>query len=275
MSTTIKPNKLVKELEKLQEEKKSNIEMDSLLKASSQLLLGAADRDQQILSDLGLDHIHKYQRDLTEDIIRTQKAKEIYSRNTFTGEEVKMLCNKYYLKILPSELYKGIITADLAKVVEQFKESHPDVEINPLNFFILAPIELFKTVKHEPIQKVPVNLDPILFYRIPEKGSSSRDTYKVVTEKCTLVQVYNWGNDFSEFRKYMNMFSDTVNHSEDTSPKAVTITGLSFIFLSLLFAIILNTMIATIITAFIGCFILYVNTFTKKHIDRLWNSERV
>lgn len=266
----MKENKLLRELTKVQKEKEDSISGDEILQASKTLLLGAGSDDLHVLKALQLDHIHNYQTDLTSDIIRTKKAREIYETDVFTGSQVKELCTKFYLKICHVSDYNGPLTAELPRMVKEFCEKNNiDVQNDSGHFFILAPIEQFRNIKH-----VPVKQDPILFYRNPEKNFTSRDTHNKVTEECVLAQVYNWGNDFSSLRKLMYMGNNTKLETSSTTPSSIlqtTVLFMLFTLASAFFPYIIVTIILIFITS-ISAFGLAKKSF---EIDTLWNVPKI
>ena len=135
--------KLVKELNKVQE--KSYQELNdgkSITDQVEQLLLGYAHEEEAILTNAGFTKINSYEKKLTEDYRRTKVAEQIYKKQSFTGLQIKQLCNTYDLKLLQTKHYRGSIDSSLSNKIKEFSEA-TGLPINDYNMFVLAPTSAF------------------------------------------------------------------------------------------------------------------------------------
>lgn len=255
---------LLKELKKQQRKAHKQVEENDVKKEVEQFLLTAHEEDEQILHNIGLDHNIEYDRKLTQDYNRTKKANEIYKQETFTGRQIKALCNTYDLKMLRAQYYNGQIPSDLTRKLKEFEQTTDTNLVDSDNFFILAPVEQFKTIKH-----VPRSQDPILFYR----ADSSPNRYGEAQEEDLFVQVHNWGNDFTFLRKFRDMLC-TYDGMGDANNRQIFIGFTIGYLLLTFFAFAANLLIPVIILTAIYSFVLYqLNHNLRYHKE--WNSERV
>lgn len=184
------------------------------------LLLEAANEDIQTYKEIGLNSNIFIDAEESK-AKRLAKAEAIYNQRTFEGSEIKDLCDKYYLKLLPISNYRGEFPSDLAKKIREYGEtigSTPKEMSGHL--FILGPPNLFKTTK----DKKPVRLsrDPILFYREPNPQRREWDS----TEEDIFMQICNWGNDFSFLRRFAVLTESVYGGEESTVRGTVTIVSL-------------------------------------------------
>lgn len=256
-------NKLLKELTKVKEKEYKDVSKNEIIKEANVLLLGSRDKDLDTLQSLGLDHQIKFEKKHTEDFKRTEHAKKVYGNESFTGTQIKKLCNTYNLKILPLDFYNGSIPAELPRVVRDFCESK-NVPIGTNNFFILAPVEQFKTIKHVPLSK-----DPILFYKDPDSSTSSRG-YREVKKDDVLVQVINWGSDFSFWRVFHPFFSTFQDQGGDVTKLRMTFVSGILLVLSILASIFLHFFVSVFLVS-LACIFLFTN-ISYSNSQKLWNS---
>lgn len=174
-------------------------------------------QNKKIVTDAQLLHINEYEKvadnfnDNTLERIGIMTAKigkevknsidaskletEMFNQDrVFHISQIEEICNKYYLKFLPTCLYKGSIDKDLPFKINNFetaykvkcfsREREYNWEENKGNTFIIAPSESFK------LQARP--LDPLLFYKI-------NDEYYYL--------IHKWGNDLNIFRRLKAIFS--------------------------------------------------------------------
>jgi hypothetical protein len=267
---------LVKQLEKkhLQEAKKAfsgnQFIKEDILNQANQLLLEVHNEDLSTLEELGIHQV-KFEKELTSKVVRSNKIQEIYNKPAFTGSEIKYFCNLYYLKLLPISHYKGAIPTELAKIVREFcKDRKMTVSEASNDLYILAPVEMFETTKFKPDPKQ----DPILFYRDPERKTSTRHSYEV-SENDFFVQVYNWGNDFSLTRRFIYLFNNTARGSENISSFWATFWGLLFIISGFLLGYTIPIIGLGTFFFIIGSIILMINSIWDKFIDKLWNKNEI
>lgn len=263
--------KLVKELNKEKQAQQKEIDGNKIVESATLLLNEAASADEDLLNKIGLNKQIKYAKELQEDANRTKIAEKIYAQDTFTGEQIKKLCLKYDLRILRADMYAGSIVVDVPRKIRAFCEKH-DIIPNYNCFFILAPVESFRTVKH-----VPVDADPILFYRDGSDHSITSSDH--VSEKDILLQIHNWGNDFTFIRRFRWLLDGYYPDSDSTSNQVRTFT-LGIIFLvAIAITFFVPIIEALFVSLFVGGFICALSlTFSIYHRNRylseLWNSDR-
>jgi hypothetical protein len=261
-------NKLARELKK---ERKKSVDqeskmMDSILNDANQLLLEAHDNDREILGKLGLDHQIQYSKMLQRDITRTRLAEKHYNQETYTGEQIKVLCHRYDLKILKTSEYNGSIPVDLTRKVKAFCEKN-DLPIKQNSFWILAPQEQFDTVTNVPKQR-----DPILFYLVDAENMSSSHKEKIYSDD-KLINVHYWGNDFSFLRRFRWLFSTFQDYSDDFPIRSRTILILSFLFVMTLANIFMYLPLS--LNIFVSLVMLIPLNFSlnyKRKLDSYWNN---
>lgn len=258
-------NKLLKELKKKKEKNNLLTNKNEIIQEVNQFLLESHKEDERILHNIGLDHNLEYQQKLVEDINRNKVSIKIYKKISFSGKEIKELCKRYDLKMLRAQYYNGKIPADLTRKLKEFEKETGTNLTDSDNFFILAPTEQFKNIKHVPRQQ-----DPILFYRT----EISPNRYGEATESDFFVAVHNWGDDFSFLRKYKRLFN-TYEPDTDT-PTDLTVTlGLSFFYLLLfLISVIAHYFITSIVITVLYIVFLYLH-FSEPQTEELWNKNRI
>lgn len=270
---------ITKELKQLRKKERAQFTEEMILKNANVLLLEAHSRDQEVLSTLGLDHIEKYERDQVADVVRTQKQQEIYSRDVFTGEQARFLCRKFNLRILPTSMFNGSITSELARVIDEFCQANDlKLEDEKGNFFMMAPVESFHTIKNVPIAVVKqrMELDPILFYRPLDRGTTNRDTFNKVSPKDTLVQVYNWGNDFKWHRPFSYLFNGLKEREDDPSTRGITVVALVLLLAAIVLGITVSSLWVSAIPFSVAATILMVNAGRTDHMsDEQWNTNLI
>ncbi len=267
--------KLTKELDRVhkktvrQEQKK--FDGDTILNDAKQLLLEAHNDDIEMLERIGLDHQVKYSKELQSDATRSKLAQERYDQVTYTGEEIKQLCNTYDLRMLPARYYNGSIPVDLARKVKEF-ETQNEVQIRQSSLYILAPTSQFNTIEDTPVQT-----DPILFYKVDSEHGSSRE--EEADENDRFVNVHNWGNDFTFLRKYRWLINTRVNTDEGLSNASRSIIiGLLFL-ITLAFNIWsgqkeLIIAVNVLFMIFFACIINNNHTMKVDTLNHLWNTNR-
>jgi len=263
---SIPENGLIRRLKSIQVKANEKIATDKIIEDSKHLFLETEDKDLKTLEFLGLDHFHRYEKQLKEDVIRTKRSKEIYAKESFTGAEVKALCLEYDLRILGTRLYNGLIPTDLARIVQEFSAKHKDVSMS--NFFILAPEEMFNTIKH-----VPQKLDPILFF-VPDTTHSNS-----ISEQSTCIAVHDWGNDFTAIRKIKWFFNGYVHNAEHVSNKTRSLL-ISVVLVLTIFASLFVTGPPAIFTLIVLAaipiyFFVSANIrYKKNYLIDLWNTNK-
>lgn len=102
----------------------------------------------------------------------------------FHVSQIKGICNKYYLRFLPTKYYKGSVDVNLPERITNFEVAY-GTKCNKDNMFIVAPVSSFK------LEERPK--DPLLFYRI-------NDEYYYL--------IHKWGNDLSIFNRVKSFLSN-------------------------------------------------------------------
>lgn len=264
--------KLVKELNKEKKARQKEIDGNKIVEQATLLLNEAASADEELLEKIGLDKQIKYAKKLKEDANRTKIAEQIYNQDTFTGKQIRALCNKYDLRILRADMYSGSVVVDVPRKIREFCDRN-DIIPHYNSFFILAPTETFKTVKH-----VPVNADPILFYRDgSEHSSSSKDT---IEKNDILLQIHNWGNDFTFLRRFRWLFNNYTWDSEEMSNFGRTVISLGIFVMCILVTIFTSQitlfyMSLTLGGVFTTALTAFSHYYKKKRLDGLWNTNTI
>ena len=148
------------------------------------------------------------------------------------------------------------------------KEGKPIIRQN--SFYILAPVEMFRTMKH-----VPKNFDPILLFKIDSEKGSHEDKAKLDDQFMT---VHYWGNDFTFLRKYRYFINSYCDNSDTISNRSKSyLIGITFIIAYLLniygpeHVSLISIYLFTI--GFIG-YSLSINLAKKKYLNDLWNTNK-
>jgi len=204
-------------LEKTNE--KSKKEQDALLALSGLgeikgLLAYDSQRDAEIISSLGINSVNATLNEVKAKSIELEKAEKFYEQTVFEEEQIKTLCLDYNLKFLPTSLFIGAFSVEVAAkiknlektitksripemaakrnlTIEEYLETDDskrefnfDTHQLKTKFFIMAPGKMFNLEKRPKPAKI-VDYDPILFYK---------------TEENKYVMVHKWGQDFTIFR---------------------------------------------------------------------------
>jgi hypothetical protein len=154
------------------------------------LLIGEYDKFTQLaendaLSRIGLNRAIK-EGGLTKNRIgqKIQETTKYSKERVFHISQIKAICEKYYLRFLRAEYYKGIIDNELPDRITNFEAAY-NIKCTSRNTMIVAPIESFE------LQKKPK--DPLLFYQI-------NDEYFYL--------IHKWGNDLNILRRLKAIYSN-------------------------------------------------------------------
>lgn len=260
--------KLTQELEKAQTKQYQELESEGILKKVDQLLIGHEETQTKVLKDAGFRTPNQYESKLVEDYKRTEIANKIYSTKSYTGKQIKDICIKYDLRMLPTRYYQGAIDVDLADKIEDFLEKN-NLAMNEGEFFILAPVESFETVE----KIVPRNVDPILFYRTDK----NRNRYSTSAgEDETFTQIHNWGNDFTELRRWRFLLDQSKSKDDWSTNSMKTIFLILSVILTFIACIIGNggfIAFSLLICAVTLFNFLFIDTNTLN--DDKWNTNEV
>lgn len=174
--------KLKKELESLN--KKDILNSEMFVSEVKQLMEGTAQKERDILKEIGLGHNIIESEKQTEALIGFKSLEKEFDGEVYTISQIKYLALKYNLKFLPTKLFQGAVAPELGAVLVRFKEKHNLSEWDvKQKFYILAPEKMFKLV--------PKPIDPLLFYRVEDRRFNE-PVYKLV---------HKWGNDFTIARR--------------------------------------------------------------------------
>lgn len=115
---------------------------------------------------------------------RQQQTENFQQERVFHVSQIKAICEKYHLRFLPGEHYKGIIDKELPTKITNFEAAY-GVKCNSSNTKICAPLESFE------LEEKPK--DPLLFYQI-------NDEYYYL--------IHKWGNDLNIVRALFTLFTN-------------------------------------------------------------------
>jgi hypothetical protein len=262
--------KLKKELQQVQQKEWQELKTNNIVDKANQLLIEYDHEQSKILEDAGFQLNIGYEAKLKEDFKRTKASEEIYNRPTFTGKQIKELCNIYDLRLLPTSKYRGAVDVDVADKIKEFCDTN-NLPITSSDLYILAPTSSFQTVD----EIIPKDKDPILFYRTDK---DQRYWGYEAKESETFAQIHNWGNDFTDLRKLRFLFDPSRNRNDDqTSSNRVKTILLCIGLLFVIGACATGFMPFILFSLFIGVItlfnFLFLDTYTLN--DDQWNSEKI
>jgi hypothetical protein len=141
--------------------------------------------DNDALSRVGFNEAIKTGKRIKEAINDKKSQTENFKQErVFHISQIKAICEKYYLKFLSAEYYKGIIDKELPTKITNFEAAY-GVKCSSTNTKICAPLESFQ------LQDQPK--DPLMFYQI-------NDEYYYL--------IHKWGNDLSIVRMLYALFTN-------------------------------------------------------------------
>ena len=188
---------ILKEMDKDIAEKREVAE--DLTTQAKQLLLTAENKERDALVSAGLDR-HIKEIDTTRGVeIEREQFEAKYGNRVLHADEIKALCVKYNLRFLNTHYFNGKVDAQTGMKVAKLMADHK-TEMGRDNsdlFYVLAPPRAF-ALREKP--KKVVDLDPILFYKIPGSGGQYY-TY-----------VHKWGEDFTIMRKFSGWLFKSVTN---------------------------------------------------------------
>lgn len=172
-------------------EKELTREARQIVSARELLLLKEVDfldvpEAEGVLSRIGMDSNLKNTRELKNSLFQKEMAIRPFNlERIFHESQIEKVCHKYYLRFLPTKLYKGTVDKMLPWKIQVFENEY-GVKCSKDNCFIMAPKASFN------LEQKPK--DPLFFYQITE------DYYYLV---------HKWGNDLSLTRRLLSLFSRT------------------------------------------------------------------
>lgn len=141
--------------------------------------------DSAILSRLGMDrNLRQGERKKHEITQSKQETLKFDQSRVFHISQIESICNKYYLKFLPSDKFRGSIDSELPQKLTTFEVAHGE-KLNPINSYIIAPARSFQ------LEERPK--DPLFFFKI------NREYYYLI---------HKWGNDLNIFRRILPLLSN-------------------------------------------------------------------
>lgn len=185
---------LIKQLEKLKKDTRTS--SDKVVDEVKLLLDQNAAEERNALKVSGLEqHIVEVENKKSVEIERN-KFEDEYKGKVFTEAEIKKLCIKYDLRLLPTRRYAGKIDTQVASKLAKFiKDNESEIGHHSDSFYVMAPGSAFKLEDHPtPIRDV----DPVLLYRIPR------------TNNFTFI--HKWGKDFTVFRRIRGLFFESMSN---------------------------------------------------------------
>lgn len=140
--------------------------------------------DSAILSRLGMDrNIQQGDRKKRELNQSKQETLKFDQSRVFHISQIESICNKYYLKFLPADRFRGSIDAELPQKLTTFEVAHGKT-LTSFNSYIIAPERSFE------LEERPK--DPLFFFKI------NNEYYYLI---------HKWGNDLNIFRRMMPLLS--------------------------------------------------------------------
>jgi hypothetical protein len=183
---------ILKELEQNRDSSKKKV--DNVVKETQLLLECSESKEREALRIAGLDHEIRIVDSERGRELERENSETHYGGKVFTQTEIRDLCMKYDLRLLPSRMFSGKIDPVLGKKISDFVEKHQNEMGNSSSdFYIMAPGHSFNLENRKP--KPPRNVDPVLLYKIPKK-----DEY---------VFIHKWGADFTVWRRLRGMFFES------------------------------------------------------------------
>lgn len=157
--------------------------------------------DTSVYERLGIETVKQGKgKKIGMDQLKKDTLKFDQSR-VFHISQIKETCDKYYLRFLPSCLYKGAVDDQLPLKIQTFETAHRvrldggekrlrrftyGIAVDDCNAFIMAPASSFK------LQERPK--DPLLFYKI------NKEYYYLI---------HKWGNDLSIANRIKGLWHST------------------------------------------------------------------
>jgi hypothetical protein len=233
---------LNKELNKSRQKEDSNSGKET---EEAILFLSAPKENLQVLEEINLDHqIHKNKKKV--DLKNKLTAFEnIYNLKSFTGAEIKNLCNLYDLKCLTADKYKGKVDSELANKLIEFKKEH-NIHLKARECFIVSTRESFE------VENDHLNNNCIFLYceRNHSNGAQEDEVFSVV---------HTWGNLINTNRKYRYLLQHGSTY---------------FTLLLLLILYFIPSMIVTGIFLLIMLFCILNTCTNDTFYDETWNKEK-
>lgn len=185
MITTLNPLKVNLEKQLLKQNKKLLTPKELLFVEEYDKYTNIAETELNVLNRIGLSSSIKEGKNIKQ--VRDKKLQDTNKFNqnrVFHISQIKGICQKYFLRFLTIQKYKGTIDNQLPTKVTNFEIAY-NLTCDTNNLMIIAPAESFKLAK-KPI-------DPLLFYEI-------NDEYFYL--------IHKWGNDLNITRRFKTYLSN-------------------------------------------------------------------
>lgn len=239
----------------------NNTEVKEIEKAT--LLLSAPEESKQVLVDIGLD----YQLNKSKDKVRLKEAldlfKDRFQSNTYTGDQIRKLCNVYDLKMLNAAEYKGQLDPELTSKLKVFTDNnYESFKVVPRrrDFFILSTRSSFE-------EDCKGESNVMFFYR--ESGDDRHDRSYAKTEDVFTL-VHSWGSDLKPLRKARFLFYCPSQKDDGIFSSSITILSI-LMFIIAVWSGLSNNIVSATCIAFLAGIVLFVNSINEKKYDERWN----
>jgi len=136
------------------------------------------------LSRVGLTSILKQGKSIKDSISKKhEQTKNFKQERVFHVSQIQAICEKYYLRFLSTNYYKGTIDKELPTKITNFEADY-NLKCTPHKTLICAPVESFQ------LQQKPK--DPLFLYSI-------NDEYYYL--------IHKWGDDLSFIRRLKQLYT--------------------------------------------------------------------
>lgn len=170
----------------LLKQNKSVVNAKDLLVLKEYEKIGSIPDGKEVLHRLGMwQNMQEAENRLTYEKETNLQISKFNPDRVFHQSQIKKVCDKYYLRFLPSSLYNGTIDPQLPNKVTTFEIAYGISQY--ANYYVMAPASSFKL---EPEPK-----DPLFFYKI-------NDSYYYL--------VHKWGNDLNILRRILPILASKV-----------------------------------------------------------------
>jgi len=179
---------------------------------SVKLLMSGEDGDREILKRTGLDHDIKEAEKIKGLEIDRKNLEDTYKGFVFTEEEIKDICIKYDLRLLPTKHFRGDLDTEVAEKLKAFVAEHPEIGAVSESFYIIAPENSFDLEYSD--AKPSAKTDLILVYKVrTERGELEK-----------FVFIHKWGKEeFSSLRRLKGIFYESTSSMTSVLMSAWTV----------------------------------------------------
>lgn len=165
------------EKELIKQNSKTILTPNQLLQIKQYDTLGSLEQND-VLQRIGLNKNLTIGKDIKQKLNENLKQTEKFDKKrVFHISQIEQICNKYWLKFLPIQYFKGEIDENLPQKITNFELIYGE-SVSSKNSFIIAPSKSFEL--QEKLK------DPLFFYKI-------NDEYYYL--------IHKWGNDLNIFNR--------------------------------------------------------------------------